>query len=138
MSSQYATALSSLHRPIRVAYPVRTANGAALCVRYLKKHWKKITVAAAGGVFAGFLTGAVSSRVAVPLSQVVYAATARTPAPQAALDVSTVNQQAMAEVSRLRAENQQLQAMLDDLRKHSPRSRTHHARVRRRARGHAA
>jgi hypothetical protein len=145
MSSQ-ATALNGLYRPIRVAYPIRTENRAAVCMRFVKAHWKKITVAIAAGVFAGFLAGAVGSKEAISLARVVYAATPTTRASpsvhgSAAVPASRVvsagNQDTVAEVSRLRAQNQELQALVQELRKQPQHVRTHRARARRHAHGRA-
>lgn len=143
VSSQYAAALGPFSRPTRVVYPtaaVRTEM--SVCARYLREHWRKITVAVMTGVLAGFFAGAVSSREYRGLTQVVYAAgVARNQTPpvatvqqQSALAQQSAAAQATAhDVSRLRAENQQLQALVDELQKgrapaHTRRVRAHHRR----------
>jgi len=96
-------------------------SGAGFFPQYLRQHWNKIAIAAASGVLAGFLAAAVSSRENPPLTQVVYAAGATT---QPAL--------ASQEVSQLRAENEHLQALIDQLQKAHPAARAHKAKVHRR------
>src|ERR1700685_3649447 len=74
-SSQYAAAINPFSRPIRVTYSAPAVrSGAGVCVRYLREHWTKISVAVIGGLLAGFFAGAVSSREYMPMTHVVYAA----------------------------------------------------------------
>jgi hypothetical protein len=140
VSSQSAAALDSFCRPMRVAYPAPAVrSGARWCERYLREHWNKIAVALMGGVLAGFLAGAVNSREYVAVTQVVYAAgvngNRNNPAlvgaqqQDAAAQRIAAGQAAFEEVSRLRAENQQLQSLVDELQnERASRKHTHHRR----------
>jgi hypothetical protein len=138
VSSPSAATLGSFCRPMKVLYPAPVVrSGASVCVRYFGEHWTKIAIAIVGGVLAGFLAGAVSSREYMPLNQVVYAAgavpSAEAPMITAALRQSPGEQAALQEMSRLRAENQQLQALVDELQKerpavHSRKGKAHHHR----------
>jgi hypothetical protein len=103
-------------------------------------------VAVIGGALAGFFAGAVSSRQTLELNQVVYAAGTATnastlgtaqlqtaPAGQTQAEQNEVQQATQQEVSRLKAENHQLQALVDELQKerpaaHNRRVKTHHHR----------
>jgi hypothetical protein len=142
VSSPSAAILGSFRRPTKVFYPAPAVrSGASVCARYFRQHWTKIAVAMFGGVLAGFLAGAVSSREYV-LDQVVYAAGAMsTPgvpmlaAPQQRAEAprNPGEQATLQEMSRLRAENQQLQALVDELQKerpavHSRKGKAHHRR----------
>jgi hypothetical protein len=138
VSSQLTAALSPMSRPFRVAYPVAAVRGGAgLCRRFWREHWKKIVVAVIAGALAGFFAGAVSSREYMTPSPVVYAAgvatnRAETPAQEdSAAPGAAVQQAAAQEMTRLKAENQQLQALVDELQKelpasHGRRAKTHH------------
>jgi hypothetical protein len=93
-------------------------------------------LAAAVGVFAGFIAGVVTSRAGLLFTQVVYAA-APVPAPNiAALKPtapSAANQLAQDELTRLRVQNEHLENMLAELQKtappaHTRRARSHHRR----------
>jgi hypothetical protein len=145
VSSQSAAALGPFCRPMKVAYPARAVDesmisGARLlCMRYLREHWTKIAVALIGGLLAGFLAGAVNSRESMAIGQVVYAAGV-TPGQASAVTAAVVSasgmakpsateQAALEEVSRLRAENQQLQARVDELQnERAGRKHPHHRR----------
>jgi hypothetical protein len=130
MSAHCTTALHVLYRPIRVAYPACSEDHLALCVRYAKAHWKKIGAAVLSGIFAGFLAGAATSRANFPLSQVVYAAPAASPASAnlSAVPASGSGAATAAELLRLKAQNRELQALVDTLRKGPLETRTHRAR----------
>jgi hypothetical protein len=155
VSSQSTATLGLFCRPMKVAYPAPAVRSwAGVCVRYLRKHWTKIAVAVTGGVLAGFFAGAVSSRESLELNQVVYAAGTATntnasalgtvqhqtaPAEQNQAQRNQSEQATQQEMSRLKAENQQLQALVDELQKerpaaHNRRVKTHH---RRRSAAHA-
>jgi hypothetical protein len=148
VSSQSTATFDAFCRPMKIVYPAPTVRSCAdVCVCYLKQHWTKLAVSIIGGVLAGFFAGAVSSREYLPLNQVVYAAgTARNanapataPLQKVPAERNPAEQATEQEVSRLRAENQQLQALVDELQKdrpaaHSRRAKTHH---RRRAGAHA-
>lgn len=135
MAAYCSTALHALYRPIRVAYLGHTEDRAAYW-EYAKAHWKKIGAAALCGILAGFLAGVESSGARSSLNTVVYAA-APTAAPATArlLAVAAVpGSGAAAELSRLRAENQALQAQLESLRKRPApvhaRAKAHHRTLR--------
>lgn len=121
MAAYCTTAVHTLYRPIRVAYLSRRENRTSVWVQYARVHWTKIIVAALCGIFSGFLAGTVTKGGFSP-DRVVYAASpgvraVAAKAPALSGGVSTPEASA-AEVLRLRAENQQLQALLDTLRKH--------------------
>lgn len=138
VSGQYSAALSPFSRPIRIAYPDSAVRGGVgICARYLRQHWNKIAVAIGAGVLAGFLAGAVSSRENPALSQVVYAAGPAKQAVPEAAQVQNTMIQPMQEVSRLRAENQQLQALVEELQKGQPAVRGHRAKAHHKRRAHA-
>ncbi len=140
VSSQPMATLGSFCRPMKVVYPASAVRGrAGVCGPYLREHWTKIAVAIIGGVLAGFFAGVVSSREYLPLAQVVYAAGApatrvtNTASLQPPSAEAQRDQAAVQEVSRLRAENQQLQALVVELQKerpaaHSRKARAHHRR----------
>lgn len=134
MSAHCTTALHAFYRPIRVAYPARSGDRVAICIQYIQAHWKKIGAAALSGIFAGFLAGAATSRVDFPLSQVVYAApiASSTSTRASALAASAAGTDSAAELLRLKTQNQELQALVDTLRKHPAEARTHRARLHRR------
>ena len=131
MSAQYAAALHSFSRPFKVAYPARSQPHTILGFEYVKAHWKKISTAAAVGILAGFIAGVVSSRAGLLFTEVVYAA-----APAAAPSALTLkppppiafNEVAQQELARLRAQNEQLQTTVAELRKESPQSRARRAK----------
>jgi len=142
VSSQSTAALGPFSRPIKIAYPTPAARGGArMLPQYLKEHWTKIMIAVMGGVLSGFFAGALSSRESATLGQVVYAAgvtgnpsATRIPAtqqPKAEPASSTGEPANMQEVSRLRQENQQLQALVDELQKERP-SPSRHMKARHR------
>ncbi|HEX3685868.1 MAG TPA: hypothetical protein VHU83_25280 [Bryobacteraceae bacterium] len=147
LSSQSTATLGLFCRPMKVAYPAPAVRSCAgVCARYLRAHWPKIAVAVIGGALAGFFAGAVSSRQTLELNQVVYAAGTATnastlgtaqlqtaPAGQTQAEQNEVQQATQQEVSRLKAENHQLQALVDELQKerpaaHNRRVKTHHHR----------
>lgn len=140
VSVQPAANLDSFCRLIRVAHRAPAArNGARLWERYLRAHWNKIAVALIGGVLAGFVAGAVNSREYFAVTQVVYAAgvnakpgnpaLAGVEEQNAAAQRNASEDAALAEVSRLRAENQQLQSLVDELQnERASRKHTHHRR----------
>jgi hypothetical protein len=141
VTSYNAAALGSFSKPIRIAYPVPAVRKAfAVSARYMKEHWIKITLAVLGGLIAGFFAGAASSREYTALNQVVYAANLppaqSSPAVSPAPSPSAANQAVAQEISRLRAENQQLQSLVEQLRKGSP--ATHSRRAKARHRRHAS
>jgi hypothetical protein len=133
MSAHCTTAFHALYRPIRVAYPARSEDRVTMCIEYVKAHWKKIGVAVLSGIFAGFLAGAATSRADFPLSQVVYAAPIASPASTkvSSVTASATSPDTAAELSRLRAQNQELQALVDKLRKQAE-GRTHRASLHKR------
>lgn len=139
MAAYCTTALHTLYRPIRVAYPGRSENRIAACVRYAKAHWTKIGVAVLSGVFAGFLTGAVTSRTEAPPDRALYAATepAHLGTKALAAPVKLASPDNTRELSRLRAENQELQALVETLRQHPASTRAHRAKGHRRRHGRA-
>lgn len=150
VSSQSTAALGAFCRPMKVAYPVRPVNKSLeLCLGYLREHWNKIAMALIAGLLAGFFAGAVNSREFLAMGDVVYAAgLVPTPSGSAAWAVkraseaarpSAAEQAAIEEASRLRAENQQLQALVNELQnEHAPaHARKGHARHRRRSGSHA-
>jgi hypothetical protein len=135
VASSYAAALHSFSRPFKVAYPTRTEKRSGLWLDSVKAHWTKITLAVAIGMFAGFIAGVVTSRAGLLFTQVVYAA-APAPAPNIVAvkpAVPTADKPlAQDEVTRLRAQNEQLQTMLAELKKtpaaHARRAKAHHRR----------
>ena len=137
VSSQLMAAYGPLPRPIRVAYGSegavsKAAPGVAGAFeQYVKEHWKKVAVAVGSGLLAGFLAGAVTSREYLDPTRVVYAAT-----PQVAPGNSLPGQTALDELARLRVENRQLRALVDDLQKGRPASHGRHLRPRRRSGAH--
>lgn len=142
VGSQSAAALGPFARPIKIAYPTMAVHGGARTfARYLKQHWTKITIAALGGVLAGFFAGALSSREFSAPGQVVYAAGTAT-AHNATVVATTHRdpsveqfagaQASLQEVSRLRMENQQLQALVDELQKERPQSHSRKYKAHRR------
>jgi hypothetical protein len=139
VASYYAAALHSFSRPFKVAYPTRHQNRSALWLEYVKAHWTKITLAVAVGMFAGFIAGVVSSRAGLLFTQVVYAAPA--PAPDITglkpAAPTAVHRLAQDEVTRLRAENEQLETMLAELKKTSPPAHTRRAKAHHRRRTRA-
>lgn len=140
VASYYAAALHSFSRPFKVAYPTRREKKTALWLEYAKAHWSKITLATTIGMLAGFIAGVVSSRAGLLVPHVVYAATA-TPAPNVPIlkpaPPSAANQVAQDEVTRLRAQNEQLETMVAELKKATPPTRRAKAHHRRRTRAHA-
>ncbi len=120
MAAYCTTALHVPYRPVRVAYPGRSENRTAVFARYAKAHWKKIGAAVLSGIFAGFLAGAVSSKTGVPLDPVISAA--RSPSVVAvkagAVPLRIPGPDNTKELSRLRAQNQELQGLVDTLRQH--------------------
>lgn len=143
MSTQYAAALHSFSRPFKVAYPARYESRVGLCFDYIKAHWKKISMAAAIGMLAGFIAGVVSSRTGPLLTETVYASSPAPAANMVALKPmppsGATSQVAQDELARLRAQNEKLQTMVAELEKetptaHSRRGKVHH---RRRGRAHA-
>jgi hypothetical protein len=143
VSSQYSAAWSPLSRPIRIAYPATALQGGAGTHKeYVRQHWSKITIAVVAGILAGFLAGAVSSRENPPLTQVVYAAgvttsgTARSSLAEPWQGAPATTQASAQEVSQLRAENEHLQALVDQLQKAHPATRSYRAKSHRRRRAH--
>lgn len=140
VSGQSTATLGPSCRPMKVLYSAPAVPSyVSVCVCYLSEHWTKIAVAAIAGLLAGFFAGAVSSREYTPLTQVVYAAgvatnrTAPTVLEKTAAQSNVAEQATLQEVSRLKAENQQLQALVDELQKelpatHSRKVRAHHRR----------
>ena len=141
MASYYAAALHSFSRPFRVAYPRREAKGATLWLGYVKAHWTKIAVAAGLGMLVGFVAGVVSSHFGLLSTPVVYAAPspARNFAALKPQAPTAANQIAQDELTRLRTQNEHLEAMLAEFQKTPPpaHARRAKARHRRRARAHA-
>ena len=137
MAAYCTTALDVLYRPIRVAYPGRSENRSAVFVRYAKTHWKKIGMAVLSGMFAGFLAGAVSSRTNAPLDRVVYAAHPPSLL-AAAVPVRAASPDNTKELSRLRAQNQELQVLVDTLRLHPAATHVRRAKAHRHRRGRAS
>ena len=139
VSAQYAAALHSFSRPFKVAYPARCHHRSTLSFDYVKAHWKKISMAAAVGMLAGFIAGLVSSRSGVLLSEVVYAASSA-PAPnlitaKPSPPPAAVGRVAEEELARLRTQNQQLQTIVAELRRDTPSSHPHRAKAHHRRRG---
>jgi len=142
VGSQSMATLRPFCHPMKVVYSAPAVpNYVSVCVSYLSEHWTKIAVAVIGGLLAGFFAGAVSSREYTALSQVVYAAgvTTNQTAPavleNTAAQSNAAEQATLQEVSRLKAENQQLQALVDELQKERPAPHSRRARAHRRRRG---
>jgi hypothetical protein len=137
VTSYSAAALGSFPKPIRISHPIPVAPKAfAVSARYMKEHWMKITVAVLAGLVAGFFAGALSSREHTAFNQVVYAAnlpSTHTSAPaSSAASPSAADPAVAQEMSRLRAENQQLQSLVEQLRKSSPSAHLRRAKARHR------
>ena len=140
MASYYAAALHSFSRPFKIVYPTRQEKRAALWPDYVKAHWTKITLAAAIGMLFGFIAGVVSSRAGALFTPVVYAAasapTQSIPATKPAAPTAS-SQAAQDELTRLRAQNEQLASMLAQLKKNAPPTHARRAMAHHRRRNHA-
>jgi hypothetical protein len=142
VASYYAADLQSFSRPFKVVYPTRPEHRSALWVAYVRAHWTKIALAAAVGMLFGFIAGVVSSRAGALFTPVVYAA-ASAPGPASVASKpsapTAAHQAAQDELTRLRAQNEQLASMVAELKKNAPaahgrRAVSHH---RRHTRAHA-